>query len=177
VQYDADYFCSSLNSVMMALKDKGCLINNPSGPFSSSMWSYIGPEVCSFLFVIFTIQLFWLLCKKYFGFLQKRPSQAVSIRAIEHDKYRVIDKLNNRLLEEIEESKAFFQVYDGAVYMHQGVNYLVEELDLSSRTAFCRKADLKYYTKTRDYTDINVLGGEFVSIQKDCALASYTFCL
>uniref|UniRef100_A0A0E0EE51 Helicase C-terminal domain-containing protein n=1 Tax=Oryza meridionalis TaxID=40149 RepID=A0A0E0EE51_9ORYZ len=135
VQYDADYFSSRLNSVMMALKDKGCLINNPSGPFSSSMWSYIGPE--------------------------KRPSQAVSIRAIEHDKYRVIDKLNNRLLEEIEESKAFFQVYDGAVYMHQGVNYLVEELDLSSRTAFCRKADLKYYTKTRDYTDINVLGGEF----------------
>uniref|UniRef100_A0A0E0I3H4 Helicase C-terminal domain-containing protein n=1 Tax=Oryza nivara TaxID=4536 RepID=A0A0E0I3H4_ORYNI len=138
VQYDADYFCSSLNSVMMTLKDKGCLINNPSGPFSSSMWSYIGPE--------------------------KRPSQAVSIRAIEHDKYRVIDKLNNRLLEEIEESKAFFQVYDGAVYMHQGVNYLVEELDLSSRTAFCRKADLKYYTKTRDYTDINVLGGEFAHL-------------
>uniref|UniRef100_A0A0D3GTB6 Helicase C-terminal domain-containing protein n=1 Tax=Oryza barthii TaxID=65489 RepID=A0A0D3GTB6_9ORYZ len=138
VQYDADYFSSSLNSVMMALKDKGCLINNPSGPFSSSMWSYIGPE--------------------------KRPSQAVSIRAIEHDKYRVIDKLNNRLLEEIEESKAFFQVYDGAVYMHQGVNYLVEELDLSSRTAFCRKADLKYYTKTRDYTDINVLGGEFAHL-------------
>uniref|UniRef100_A0A0E0LN37 Helicase C-terminal domain-containing protein n=1 Tax=Oryza punctata TaxID=4537 RepID=A0A0E0LN37_ORYPU len=138
VQYDADYFSSSLNSVMMALKDKGYLINNPSGPFSSSMWSYIGPE--------------------------KIPSQAVSIRAIEHDKYRVIDKLNNRLLEEIEESKAFFQVYDGAVYMHQGVNYLVEELDLSSRTAFCRKVDLKYYTKTRDYTDINVLGGEFAHL-------------
>jgi hypothetical protein len=58
-----------------------------------------------------------------------------------------------------------FQVYEGAVYMHQGVNYLVEELDLASRTAFCRKADLKYYTKTRDYTDINVLGGEFVSSQ------------
>lgn len=58
-----------------------------------------------------------------------------------------------------------FQVYEGAVYMHQGVNYLVEELDLASRTAFCRKADLKYYTKTRDYTDINVLGGEFVCSQ------------
>jgi DEAD/DEAH box helicase domain-containing protein len=44
------------------------------------------------------------------GFLQKSPSQAVSIRAIEHDKYKVINKLNNRVLEEIEESKAFFQV-------------------------------------------------------------------
>ncbi|KAG8079800.1 hypothetical protein GUJ93_ZPchr0007g5786 [Zizania palustris] len=135
LQYDEDYFSSSLKSVLMALKDKGYIINNPPGPFSSSMWSYIGPE--------------------------KRPSQTVSIRAIEHSKYKVIDKLTNRLLEEIEESKAFFQVYEGAVYMHQGVNYLVEELDLSSRTAFCRKADLKYYTKTRDYTDVNVLGGDF----------------
>lgn len=53
-------------------------------------------------------------------------------------------------------------MYEGAIYMHQGVNYLVEEFDLSSRTAFCRKVDVKYYTKTRDYTDINVLGGDFV---------------
>ncbi|KAG2638265.1 hypothetical protein PVAP13_2NG582100 [Panicum virgatum] len=141
LKYDEHYFGSSLDSAMTTLKDKGYIINNPSGALSSSMWNYIGPE--------------------HFVFLQRSPSQAVSIRAIEHDKYKVIDKLNNRLLEEIEESKAFFQVYEGAVYMHQGVNYLVEELDLSSMTAFCRKADLKYYTKTRDYTDINVLGGEF----------------
>lgn len=88
----------------------------------------------------------------------------MSIRAIEHDKYSVIDKLNSRLLEEIEESKAFFQVYEGAIYMHQGVNYLVEELDLASRKAFCRRADVKYYTKTRDYTDINVLGGDYAYV-------------
>ena len=49
--------------------------------------------------------------KKHFVFLQRSPSHAVIIRAIEHDKYKVIDKLNNRLLEEIEESKAFFQVH------------------------------------------------------------------
>ncbi|PNT74786.1 hypothetical protein BRADI_1g21914v3 [Brachypodium distachyon] len=135
LQYDENHFGSNLHSVMTTLKEKGYLINNPSGPFSSTMWNYVGPE--------------------------KRPSQMVSIRAIEHDKYSVIDRLNNRLLEEIEESKAFFQVYEGAVYMNQGANYLVEELDLPSRTAFCRKADLKYYTKTRDYTDINVLRGDF----------------
>ncbi|KAF7007606.1 hypothetical protein CFC21_022532 [Triticum aestivum] len=135
LQYDENHFGSTLDSIMTTLKDKGFLVNNPSGPFSSTMWNYIGPE--------------------------KNPSQIISIRAIEHDKYKVIDKLNNRLLEEIEESKAFFQVYEGAIYMHQGVNYLVEEFDLSSRTAFCRKVDVKYYTKTRDYTDINVLGGDF----------------
>lgn len=54
------------------------------------------------------------------------------------------------------------QVYEGAVYMCQGKTYLVEKLDLSNRTAFCKEADLKYYTKTRDYTDIHVTGGTIV---------------
>lgn len=55
------------------------------------------------------------------------------------------------------------QVYDGAVYMHQGKTYLVKELDISRKLALCQQADLKYYTKTRDYTDIHVIGGEIVS--------------
>ena len=55
-----------------------------------------------------------------------------------------------------------FQVYDGAVYMHQGKTYLVKELDISTKIALCQAADLKYYTKTRDYTDIHVIGGDIV---------------
>ncbi|KAH9778306.1 UBQ helicase-c and DEAD-like helicase domain-containing protein [Citrus sinensis] len=51
------------------------------------------------------------------------------------------------------------EVYEGAVYMHQGHTYLVKELNLSSKIALCQKADLKYFTKTRDYTDIHVSGG------------------
>jgi len=48
-------------------------------------------------------------------------------------------------------------VHEGAVYMHQGVSYLVEQLDLSSRTAYCRAAhDLKYYTRVHDVTEINI---------------------
>lgn len=48
--------------------------------------------------------------------------------------------------------------------MQQGKSYVVTMLDLSAKVARCRKADLKYYTKTRDYTDIHVLGGEYVSL-------------
>lgn len=54
------------------------------------------------------------------------------------------------------------QVYEGAVYMCQGRTYLVEKLDLSNKIALCKEADLKYYTKTRDYTDIHVIGGNIV---------------
>lgn len=38
------------------------------------------------------------------------PSRGVSIRAIETERYKVIDMQKNVVLEEIEESKAFFQV-------------------------------------------------------------------
>nr|XP_048319856.1 uncharacterized ATP-dependent helicase YprA isoform X5 [Ziziphus jujuba var. spinosa] len=90
---------------------------------------------------------------------QKLPSHSVSIRAIETEKYRVVDKQRNEILEEIEESKAFFQVYEGAVYIRQGKTYLVESLEFSSKIAFCVEADLKYYTRPRDCTDIHVISG------------------
>lgn len=42
--------------------------------------------------------------------MQKMPAHSVSIRAIESEKYKVIDVKDDKLLEEIEESKAFFEV-------------------------------------------------------------------
>jgi len=42
----------------------------------------------------------------------------------------------------------------------QGRTYLCKKLDLSSKVAVVRPADLKYYTKTRDFTDVYVVGGK-----------------
>lgn len=50
-------------------------------------------------------------------------------------------------------------MYDGAVYMFQGRPYLCRKLNLGERVALVRPADVKYYTKTRDYTDVHVTGG------------------
>jgi hypothetical protein len=41
---------------------------------------------------------------------QKFPSQSVSIRAIDAERYKIIDLDKNDVIEEVEESKAFFQV-------------------------------------------------------------------
>ncbi|GKU95107.1 hypothetical protein SLEP1_g8507 [Rubroshorea leprosula] len=132
--HDEKYFGSGLNSAIISLKNKGYICSNPSGDSSTKIWSYIGQE--------------------------KTPSRAISIRAIEAERYKVIETRRDEILEEIEESKAFFQVYEGAVYMHQGRTYLVKDLDISKKIAFCEEADLKYYTKTRDYTDIHIIGGK-----------------
>ncbi|TYJ98237.1 putative ATP-dependent helicase YprA isoform X1 [Cucumis melo var. makuwa] len=141
VAYDQSFFGPGLNNALMSLKNRGDLIPEPSCGSSKSIWNYIGQE--------------------------KMPSRSVSIRAIEAERYKVVDQRRNEVLEEIEESKAFFQVfgyvvqvYEGAVYMHQGRTYLVKSLNLSTMLAFCEEADLKYYTKTRDYTDIHVIGAE-----------------
>jgi DEAD/DEAH box helicase domain-containing protein len=123
----------AMNDAMSILKEKGVLTPK-SNAAENNIWKYSGPG--------------------------RRPSQSVSIRAIEHDKFTVKDATSGRVMEEIEESKAFFQVHEGAVYMHQGVSYLVERLDLSSKTAYCRMAELSYHTKTEDFTDIAVALGD-----------------
>jgi ATP-dependent helicase YprA (DUF1998 family) len=87
------------------------------------------------------------------------PAAALSLRAIDPERVRVVDATNGAVLEEIELSKAFFAVYDGAVYMHQGRTYLCSGLNLETLEATVRPADVKYYTSTVDATDIAVEGG------------------
>lgn len=83
-----------------------------------------------------------------------------SLRAIDPERYSIVDESSGgAVLEEIEGSKAFYEVYDGAVYMHQGRTYLCKKLDLGARVAVVRPADLKYYTKPVDFTDVHVVGG------------------
>ncbi|KAF6139525.1 hypothetical protein GIB67_015482 [Kingdonia uniflora] len=65
------------------------------------------------------------------------------------------------------------EVYEGVVYMHQGKTYLVNALDLSGKVALCQEANLKYYTKTRDYTDIHGSNGIFDTI--DLSLPNYSY--
>ncbi|PQQ02746.1 putative ATP-dependent helicase YprA [Prunus yedoensis var. nudiflora] len=135
LSYDEKFFGSGLDSAIVSLKNRGYLSCDSSCNSSAKFWNYIGHE--------------------------KMPSHSVSIRSIETERYKVIDQQKKEILEEIEESRAFFQVYEGAVYMNQGKTYLVTSLDLSRKIALCYVADLKYYTKCRDSTDIHVIGSKF----------------
>lgn len=52
----------------------------------------------------------------------------------------------------------FVRLLIGVVVL-QGRTYLCKKLDLATKVATVRAADLKYYTKTRDFTDVHVVGG------------------
>ena len=93
------------------------------------------------------------------------PAQDVNIRATSGEMYAVIDRRDGSLLETVEASVAFFQLHPGAIYLHQGAAYLVNELNLTQYIAWVEPSTADYYTQSMDITDLRVKG---LIKQKDC---------
>ena len=53
------------------------------------------------------------------------------------------------LLGTVDGSRAFWQVYPGAIYLHQGEQFEVRELDQAGHAAVVSRADPDYYTQSR----------------------------
>jgi len=85
------------------------------------------------------------------------PAQSISIRSTSGENYSIWDSGTNTLLETIEDSVAFFQIHPGAVYLHQGEAFLINALDIASRTAYADRIEANYYTQCKDLTDLHIL--------------------
>lgn len=86
------------------------------------------------------------------------PSQHVNIRSSSENNYAVLDQSKGyEVLEMVSDSNAFFQLHDGAIYLHQGETYFVNKLDIEKHVALVEPSSVPYYTQTKDVTDINVL--------------------
>lgn len=85
------------------------------------------------------------------------PSRCVSIRDTEDHHFAVIDTTNNRniVLEEVEASRAFFTIYEGGIFLHQGQTYLVQELNPEKHFARVLRVHVDWSTQQRDFTDID----------------------
>jgi DEAD/DEAH box helicase domain-containing protein len=64
------------------------------------------------------------------------------------------------LLGHIDEANAYWDVHPGAIYLHQGENFFVRNLDLEKRVAVLIASLEDYYTQPRADTDVTILGGE-----------------
>ncbi|HKX76339.1 MAG TPA: DEAD/DEAH box helicase [Acidimicrobiia bacterium] len=86
---------------------------------------------------------------------RSRPAPAIDIRGSGGPTYLVVS--SGELLGTLEESRVFRDAHVGAVYLHQGDSYLVEELDRAQHQVLVRPADVGYYTQTRQETSLEVL--------------------
>lgn len=69
----------------------------------------------------------------------------------------IVDGSDGRLLGTIDGSRARTQVHDGAVYLHRGESYVVDQLDLENSLAVVHPERPDWSTSARVDTDIRVL--------------------
>jgi len=93
------------------------------------------------------------------------PAQDINIRSTSGQNYAIIDGREGHLLETVEAGVAFFMIYPGAIYLHQGDSYLIKELDLVRRIAWAEQCHVDYYTQTTEIHDIRILK---TLQEKDC---------
>ncbi|KAI8991328.1 P-loop containing nucleoside triphosphate hydrolase protein [Mycotypha africana] len=85
------------------------------------------------------------------------PSKFVNIRNINEETFAVIDVTENRniILEEIEVHRVGFEVYEGAIFIHQGRSYLVEECNIDKKYSKVHLTNVDWTTIQRDYTNVD----------------------
>jgi DEAD/DEAH box helicase domain-containing protein len=82
------------------------------------------------------------------------PAAQVNIRSADGDPVALRDADSGRTIEQLSATRAPFEIYPGAIYLHQGDSYLVSALN--GRSADARRAQVNYYTQPREETSIAI---------------------
>ncbi|WP_067505735.1 DEAD/DEAH box helicase [Actinoplanes sp. TFC3] len=100
------------------------------------------------------------------GALRKRPSgwywthtgrPEVDLRGTGGAPVAVVESATGRLLGTVDQGSSHAMLHPGAVYLHQGVTYVVDELDLEDTVALVHAANPDWSTHARDVTDLSVV--------------------
>ncbi|MFF1832221.1 DEAD/DEAH box helicase [Paenarthrobacter sp. NPDC058040] len=102
------------------------------------------------------------------GYLRKRPAGwfwthsesaagMVNLRADGGGPVSIVDAETGSLLGTMDSPQTHYQAHTGAIYVHQGESYLVEELNERDHCVMVRRVNPDFYTTARDVTQIEVL--------------------
>lgn len=89
-----------------------------------------------------------------------RPETAhsqVSLRGGAGNDVLIMDTSDGRLLGTVDGARASSQVHPGAVYLHQGESFVIDELDVHEGIAFATPGQPEYSTQPNSTTDIAIM--------------------
>ncbi|HKN55844.1 MAG TPA: Zn-binding domain-containing protein, partial [Amycolatopsis sp.] len=86
-----------------------------------------------------------------------RPHAEVGIRGSGGDQVAVVEADSGRMLGTVDPGSACYAVHPGAVYLHQGSSYVVDELDLETGLALVHPEEPDWTTVPREIVDISVV--------------------
>ncbi len=85
-----------------------------------------------------------------------RAADAVALDRVGGDVFKVV--CDGRLLETLDRAHAFREAHQGAVLLHRGETYVVQRMDLDTRTVYAGKAAVDYHTEAVKVADLRVTG-------------------
>ncbi|HEX3174541.1 MAG TPA: DEAD/DEAH box helicase [Solirubrobacterales bacterium] len=94
------------------------------------------------------------------GRLLPRSSEFVAstipLRSASSDSVAVVDRDSGEMLGLVEAERAFTTIHPGAIYLHLGRSYEVEQLDIDGRRAVVSRFDGDWYTRPKKETEIYI---------------------
>ncbi len=84
-----------------------------------------------------------------------RAADAVRLDGVPGESFRVM--CQGRLLETMDRGQAYREAHKGAIMLHQGETYLVNEMDLDTHTIRVTETDVDYYTQPLKEIDISIV--------------------
>ncbi|MBN1197354.1 MAG: DEAD/DEAH box helicase [Candidatus Aminicenantes bacterium] len=98
---------------------------------------------------------------KWFWTTEGYPADTVSLTRVTSDNFVVVDRTGpEQVIAEVDFSSALETLHPKAIYILEGVQYVVEEFDFENRKAFVRESQSDYYTDAITNTKISVLDRE-----------------
>lgn len=89
---------------------------------------------------------------------RQRPAPQIDLRSSGGRRFDVIDRTTgSELLGVLDESRAYRDGHEGAVYLHQGETYLVHQLDIAAGEVTVVRRNVGYFTQPRVETELEVL--------------------
>ncbi|HEX4703524.1 MAG TPA: DEAD/DEAH box helicase, partial [Pseudonocardiaceae bacterium] len=88
---------------------------------------------------------------------RRLPHASVDIRGSGGTQVAVVEADSGRMLGTVDPGAACWSVHPGAVHLHQGASFVVDELDLEQGLALVHAEDPDWTTSPRDVVDISVV--------------------
>jgi DEAD/DEAH box helicase domain-containing protein len=81
------------------------------------------------------------------------PAGRIPLRSASADAFSVVDGTTGTMLGIVEHERAYATIHEGAVYLHLGEQWLVQELDVPGRRALVEPFGGDWYTQVKKETD------------------------
>ncbi|MHA2239549.1 MAG: DEAD/DEAH box helicase, partial [Candidatus Hodarchaeales archaeon] len=85
----------------------------------------------------------------------KRPASIISLNSAFSSLIEV--RIRNKLLETLTLPQAYREAHEGAILIHQGDKFFVEELNLEKKTAVASSIDVEYYTEVLSTSEVTII--------------------